>query len=135
MSTCSDHKNPLHNNGTSQPQSRLPGLDRTRFALVDEKDFADWIVFANEFGKFIHYYDQSNTVAGNWQPFFVEDISARLGVVAIQNIDRYKLEIEQRFNFIKDSDNAASLQEIGVQLNELFSALLTLSKALDNYLL
>ena len=135
MSNCSDHKNPLHNNGTSQPQRLLPGLDRTEFALVDEKDFADWIVFANEFGRFINYYPQTNTVAGNWQPFFAEDISARLGVVAIQDIDRYKLEIEQRLNFIKDSDNAASLQEVGVQLNELFSAVLTLSKALDNYLL
>ena len=102
MSNCSEHKNPLHNTGTSQPQRLLPGLDKTQWALVDEKDFADWIVFANEFAAFINYYNQTNAVAGNWQPFFSSDISAQLGTIAVQNIDRYRLEIKERFDFIKD---------------------------------
>lgn len=133
MSNCSEHKNPLQHNGTSQLQRLLPGLDKNKFALVDEKDFADWIVFANGFAAFINYYDSSDKVAGNWQPFFNSDISAQLGTIAIQNIERYRLEIKERFDFIKDDDNKTSITAIKIKLNELFSALLTLSKALDDY--
>lgn len=133
MSNCSEHKNPLQHNGTSQLQRLLPGLDKNKFALVDEKDFADWIVFANGFAAFINYYDSSDKIAGNWQPFFNSDISAQLGTIAIQNIERYRLEIKERFDFIKDDDNKTSITAIKIKLNELFSALLTLSKALDDY--
>ena len=141
MSNCSDHKNPLHNNGTSQPQRLLPGMDKSQFALVDEKGFADWIVFAKEFSAFIKYYNQFNqnievnNIRENWQPFFSSDVSAQLGTIAIQNIVRYRTEIKERFDFIKDDENETSISEIRIKLNELFSALLTLSAALDNYLL
>jgi len=136
MANCSEH-NPLQNNGTSQPQRLLPGMDKNRYALVDEKDYADWIVFANEFAAFINYYNQSNAIAGNWKPFFSSDISAQLGIIAIQNIDRYRIEIKERFDFIRDDDNdtATGLPKIELRLNELFSCLLTLSKATDTYLL
>jgi hypothetical protein len=133
MANCSKHKNPLVNNGTSQIQRILPGLDKNRYALVEEKDYADWIVFASEFAVFINYYNNSNTISGNWQPFFSADISAQLGTIALQNIERYQLEIKERFNFIRDDDNETALTEIRINLNELFSAILTVSKALDGY--
>ncbi|MBL7701134.1 MAG: baseplate J/gp47 family protein [Ferruginibacter sp.] len=135
MANCSDQKNPLKNNGTSQAQRLLAGLDRTVFAVPDEKDFADWIVFANNFGAFINYYNISNKVEGNWQPFFASDISAQLGTIAIQNIETYKEEIKEHFDFIRDDDNEAAIGDIKIKLNDLFSALLTLSKALDYYVL
>ncbi len=135
MANCSDHKNPLQNNGTSQHQRLLDGMNKNKFALVDEKNFADWIVFANDFAAFIKYYSNTNTVAGNWQPFFSNDISAQLGTIAIQNIERYRLNIQERFEFIRDEDNEAAITDIKRKLNELFSALLTLSKALDKYIL
>ncbi len=135
MANCSKHKNPLINNGTSQIQRVLPGLDKNRYALVDEKEFADWIVFANDFAVFINNYNNSNTVAGNWKPFFSSDISAQLGTIALQNIERYQLEIKERFDFIRDDDNETALAEIRIKLNELFSAILTISKALDGYAL
>ncbi|HMK26191.1 MAG TPA: hypothetical protein VK483_09195 [Chitinophagaceae bacterium] len=131
MANCTEHKNPLQNTGTSQSQRLLDGLNKSKFALVDEKNFTDWIVFANAFAAFINYYHFSNTVTGNWQPFFSSDVSAQLGNVAVQNIDRYRIEINERFDYIKDDDNSASLSAIERKLNELFSALLTLSKALD----
>jgi hypothetical protein len=135
MANCSKHKNPLINNGTSQIQRVLPGLDKNQYALVDEKEFADWIVFANNFAVFINNYNLSNTVAGNWQPFFSSDISAQLGTIALQNIERFQLEIKERFDFIRDDDNENVIPEISIKLNELFSAILTLSKALDVYAL
>lgn len=135
MANCSKHKNPLMNTGTSQIQRLLPGLDKNRYALVDEKEFADWIVFANDFAVFINYYNNSNAIDGNWKPFFSSDISAQLGTIALQNIERYQQEIKERFDFIRDDDNEPALAEIRIKLNELFSAILTLSKALDGYAL
>ncbi len=133
MANCSEHKNPLINNGTSQIQRVLPGMDKNQYALVDEKEYADWIVFANNFALFINYYNNSNIPAGNWNPFFASDISAQLGSIALQDIARYQLEIKERFDFIRNDDNKTSLPDIRIKLNELFSAVLTLSKALDNY--
>ena len=91
MADCSEHKNPLIHNGTSQAQRLLPGMDKNQYARVDEKEFADWIVFANNFAAFVNYYNNSNISAGNWQPFFSDDISAQLGTIALQNISRYQL--------------------------------------------
>lgn len=135
MANCSKHKNPLINSGTSQIQRFLPGLDKNRYALVDEKEFADWIVFANDFAVFINYYNNSNAIDGNWKPFFSADISAQLGTIALQNIGRYQQEIKERFDFIRNDDNETALAEIRIKLNELFSAILTISKALDGYTL
>lgn len=137
MANCSDQKNPLHNNGTSQSQRLLAGLNRNVFAVPDEKDFADWIVFANNFAAFINYYNTSNKIIAdaNWQPFFSSDISAQLGTIAIQNIDSYRQEIKEHFDFIKDDDNESDIGNIKIKLNDLFSVLLTLSKALDYYVL
>jgi hypothetical protein len=137
MANCSDQKNPLKNNGTSQSQRLLVGLNRNIFAVPDEKDFADWIVFANNFAAFINYYNISNKVVddANWQPFFSSDISAQLGTIAIQNIESYRQEIKEHFDFIKDDDNESDIINIKIKLNDLFSVLLTLSKALDYYAL
>lgn len=135
MVNCKKHKNPLINNGTSQNQRVLPGMDKNQYARVDEKEYADWIMFANNFAAFINYYNNSNVLAGNWRPFFSSDISAQLGTIALQNINRYQLEIKERFDFIRDDDNKSSINEIRIKLEELISALLTLSKSLDNYVL
>ena len=130
MPDCSEHKNPLQHNGTSQPQRLLDGM-KENYVLPDEKKFADWIVFANEFAAFINYYGIANAVAGNWQPFFSNDIAAQLGAIAIQDIENYRLEIKKRFEFIRNDDNKLAIADIKIKLNELFSALLTVSKALD----
>lgn len=133
MANCSKHTNPLKNTGTSQIQRFLPGLDKNKFALADEKNFADWIVFASDFADFINYYNLGNTVSGNWNPFFSSDISAQLGTIALQNISRYQLEIKQRLDYIRNDDHKTNLAEIRTKLNELFSIVLTLSSALDGY--
>ncbi|NTV82961.1 MAG: hypothetical protein HGA23_01495, partial [Bacteroidales bacterium] len=131
MSDCSENKNPLQHNGTSQAQRLLPGLDKSKYALADEKKYADWIVFAGEYARYIKYYSTDHVFTKNWQDFFSKDISAQLGVVAIQDIERYRTEIKERLDFIRDDSNNSSPDAVKLNLNELFSAILTLSKALD----
>ena len=134
MSNCAVNKNPLEHSGTSQAQRLLPGMKK-EYALVDEKEYADWIVFASEFAVFINYFGVTNTVSGNWQPFFSNDISAQLGCIAIQDIKRYRTEIKQRLDFIKNDANKSmpALDTVRTTFNELFCAILTLSKAMDDY--
>jgi len=133
MSNCSDNKNPLQHSGTSQAERLLPGL-QADYVKVNEKDYDDWIVFAASFAEFLTYYDSTNTATGNWQPFFTNDIAALLGSFAVQDIDVYRRAIKDRFDFIKDDANAANINDVKKKLHELFSILLSLSKALDNYL-
>lgn len=133
MSNCSDHKNPLQHNGASQAERLLPGL-QAGYVQVNEKDYADWIVFAGEFAAYLNYYDATGTSAGNWQTFFTTDISALLGSIAIQDIDGYRRPINERFDFIKNNDNAGNLNAVMQKLHELFSVVLSISKALDRYL-
>lgn len=132
MPNCATNKNPLQRSGTSQQQRQLPGM-LPDYVLIDEKRYSDWIVFATEFSKYLKYYDTATgAVTGNWQPFFSSDISALLGTVAVQNIETYRTHIKERINFIKDNENEGSENKLKSTLNELFSAVFTLAKALDD---
>src|SRR5262245_42242242 len=108
MSNCNDNKNPLQHNGTSQAERLLPGL-QADYVKVNEKEYADWIVFAAEFAAYLNYYDAENNVAGNWQAFFTNDISAILGTIAVQDKDAYRRQIKERFDYIKDDAHEADL--------------------------
>ena len=134
MSNCSDNKNPLQHSGTSQAERLLPGL-QAGYVQVNEKEYADWIVFAAAFASYLTHYDAGNSADGTWEPFFTSDISALLGTIAIQDIDSYRGQIKERFDFIKDDANSADINSVKKKLHELFSVLLSLSKALDNYYL
>ncbi len=127
-----NNKNPLVRGGTSQLQRHLSGL-KSDYIQVDEKHFTDWIVFAGSFAKYLNYYDRTNTVNGNWQPFFNSDISATLALAAIQNIDEYKQAINENFAVLKSDDFSGNTTLLRQTFGSLFSALLTLTKAIDQY--
>jgi hypothetical protein len=132
MADCGENKNPLQRGGTSQKDRSLDAL-KSGYVSVDEHKYQDWIVFANEFAGFLNYFDANNNVSGTWKPFFTSDISSQLGSIAIQNVDIYREEIKKRFDFLKKDDNRNDITGLEKNLNELFSAVLTLSKAMDEY--
>src|SRR5690606_11870478 len=131
--SCNDQKNPLQHDGTSQ-QQRLPPALQASYVQVDERDFADWIMFASRFSTYLNYYSPANMPTGNWQPFFDNDIAATLGSIAIQNIDEYRRAVKERLDFLRDDKNEDDLPALEATLGSLFSAMLTLSIALDSYL-
>lgn len=132
MAKCSDKKNPLQRNGTAQKERLLPGLQKG-YVNVDEKTFADWIVFAKEFAHYLHYYEVNGAKSGDWVPFFSNDVSAVLGTIAVQDTDAYKRSIKERFDFLKKDDYADHLPAAERKLDELFSALMSFSVALDEF--
>jgi hypothetical protein len=129
---CNDQINPLQHDGTSQQQRRIEAL-QPAYAKADERDFSDWIMFASRFSAYISYYNESNTATGNWQPFFENDIAATLGSIAVQNIEDYRRSVKERLDFLRDDINEDNLSRLEATLGSLFSAMLTLSLALDSY--
>ncbi|MEO6834260.1 MAG: baseplate J/gp47 family protein [Chitinophagaceae bacterium] len=130
---CNDQKNPLQHSGTSQQQHALAAL-QPGYILADEREAADWIVFASKFSEYLNYFNETNVAIGNWQPFFNNDIAATLGAVAIQDITAYKNDIKERLDFLRSNENESKLGTLESTLGGLFSAMLALSRALDLYL-
>lgn len=131
MANC-NNKNPLQHNGSARAQRLLPGLQQG-YANVDEKTFADWIVFAKNFSHYLNYYDAGGAQTGNWSVFFSNDLCALMGDIAVQDVDAYKRNIKNRFDFLKDDDNKAKTGELKTNLNNLFSAVTSFALSLDGY--
>jgi hypothetical protein len=129
---CNDYKNPLQRGGTDQQQRQLAALE-SDYVSIDERDYKEWIVFANQFAGFINYFDETNSHTNNWQPFFNSDISAILGTIAIQDINEYRLAIKEKFDAINNHLNQTNTDLLKTTLNALFSGILTLTLALDSY--
>src|SRR5207249_1694281 len=101
---------------------------------MDERRYSDWIVFAVEFSKRLKFYDSATGLATNdWHEFFATDVAAQLGMMAVQDIETYRLSVKKRFDFLRDQHNAANEAELKRNLSELFSTVFTLSKALNEY--
>ncbi len=126
-----DNKNPLQRNGTSQ-QQRMPEALKNGYVLAEERDYKEWIVFAGQFAQWINYFDQSNTLKGNWQPFFQSDISAILGSIAIQDINIYRRIIKEKFEVLRADKNKLKEDLLKETFNGLFGGILSLCLAIDN---
>src|SRR5688572_2282288 len=133
MPDCSENKNPLQRSGTSQLQRQLRGMGKD-YVRIDEKEYDNWIIFATQFARYIKYFDASDTEAGNWTPFFTDDVSAVLGSIAVQQVEVYRQAVKIRIEFLKDVENELLKTDLKRNLSETFSAIFTLAKALDGYL-
>jgi hypothetical protein len=107
---CSENKNPLQRGGTNQ-QQRLLAATKSGYINIDERDYADWIVFASQFAAYLNYYDATNNINGNWKPFFENDISAAIGTIAIQDINEYRIALSERFAIIKGDENFSTVTQ------------------------
>ncbi|MES2649717.1 MAG: baseplate J/gp47 family protein [Bacteroidota bacterium] len=132
MAKCSDKKTPLQRSGIARYERLLPGM-QSGYVNVDEKTFADWIVFAKSFAQYLDYYELNGARSGDWTPFFSNDVSAVLGTIAIQDAAAYKRSIKERLDFLKNNDHVTQLPAAERNLNDLFSAVLSFCKALDEY--
>lgn len=132
---CEPHKNPLQRSGTSQADRRLPGLSPD-YVRIDERRYADWIVFAGEFSKWLRFYDSASGASlQGWQAFFSRDVSAVLGGFAVQNIETWRLGVRERLDFLRNDDHAGNDAALRKKLGELFGGVVTLAKSLDAFYL
>src|SRR5206468_2113325 len=79
------------------------------------------------------FFEQNGAPAGDWAPFFSNDVSAVLGTIAIQDVDAYKRSFKDRFDFLKNNDHVKQLPAAEKKLNELFSGVLSLCAAIEEF--
>ena len=113
MSDCSENKNPLIRNGTSQGQRALIKLDPDSVRVID-KSTEDWMVWAGRFSDHVTYFALNNAPAGTMKPFFGNNLSARLALVASYGADRLALPVREILQHLETEDS--QLQEKYTQL-------------------
>jgi hypothetical protein len=130
---CNHNTDPLklEREGTSRDQRLLVALDAAKVPL-DERDPAYQMVFAQALSQFLIYFDSGNIPVDDWQSFFSRDVSVQLAMASIQNVDEYRQQIKEGFDFLNNLDNAANSPGLADVLGQLFSALGTLALRLDN---
>ena len=132
MTDCTQNRSEqrLVHEGTSQEQRFVPSLDPA-FAPVDEHTIAHRTVFAQAYSAFLKYYDSNNAQAGDWKPFFGDDVSVLLAAAAVQDVDFYRQTVREYFRFLDDREHENKTNELRDQLDYLFSCCASLAIRLD----
>ncbi len=114
-SPCSDIRNEfsLNHPGTSQSERQSDALD-PNYVKVDERTFADWIVFVRDYSRFVQYFNSDNTAEGNWEDFWSANPAIILANLAAASIDNFREAARQlliELEKLEFQDNTASDNE------------------------
>lgn len=104
------------------------------YAPVDERTPAHGIVFAQAYAALLKYFDAANKekeAGGDWVPFFGDDVSAQLALLAVEDIEAYKAAQKSWFDYLNNLDNASQETELKSRLSFLYGSLATLARQLD----
>ncbi len=131
-SPCSNIRNEfsLDHPGTAQSERQSLALD-PNYARLDERSFADWIVFVRDYARFVHYFNSDNTAEGNWEDFWSANPAIILANLAAASIDNFREAARQlliELEKLEFQDNTASdnehLQQHFQRFFDLFTTLL-----------
>ncbi len=103
MSDCSENKNPLIRNGTSQGQRAVAWLDPDSVEIID-KSTEDWMVWAGQFSDYVAHTALNNSPAGTMKPFFADNLSARLALSASYQTELLSGHIREVLQYIETED-------------------------------
>ena len=96
--TCYD-TNLLTNSGTNQAERALAALQGS-YAQIDERSLAALIVFVRKYSAYLNYYNQSNSLAGDWQPFMQNDVAVSAANIALLNTSDYTTYLANLYDYI-----------------------------------
>ncbi len=131
---CSYNIDPLKlvRDGTSQEQRLSAALDPGS-APVNEHGAAHGMVFARTYSQFLKYYNASNVEAGDWQPFFGEDVSAQLAGAAVEDVEYYRQQVKEYAGFLNDRQHEGDKAGLRDHADFLFSTCATVAIRLDRF--
>lgn len=118
--------------GTSQDERVSAALD-PRYAPVDERTPAHGMVFVRAYSDFVKYYNSSNVEAGNWEPFFSEDVSVQLAGAAVEDVPHYRQQVQEYAAFLNDRRNQNNAPGLRDRVDFLFSCGATLAIRLNRF--
>lgn len=133
-SDCNRNTDPLRlvREGTRQDQRLLRPLDPAYFT-VDERSMARHIVFARDYAQLLRYFDGNNAPAGTWLPFFASDVSAKIAILAVEDVEAYKSMVQSWFQYLNHSEHSGDSAALKDRFGYLFSAAATLALRLDEF--
>ncbi|NES66825.1 MAG: hypothetical protein F6K24_16965, partial [Okeania sp. SIO2D1] len=73
INTNKQIKNQIFRDGVSQRDRFLKELEPD-YVSVDERNLSDLLTFVQQYATKLNYYDESNTIKGNWSNFFAGDV-------------------------------------------------------------
>ncbi len=120
----------LIRDGANQDQRLIAALN-PEYAPVNEHSPEHGMMFAHSLSEFLRFYDNNNIENGTWKPFFERDISVRIAIAAVQQIDDYTAQIKSHLDFLNNLDNDTDDAALINNLSYIFSAVGTLAKQLD----
>ena len=131
---CRTTTDPYNNvrEGTSQDQRPSAALNAA-YVPVNEHGPAHGMVFAQDYAAMLSYFDSSNILTGDWQPFFSGDVSAQLALVAIEDINAYKAAIKSWFDYLNIRDHQYDHDRLKNTFGFLYSSLGTMAVQLDEF--
>ena len=136
---CNDIRNEyrLNHGGTAQSE-RQPLAQQPDYVQIDEKSFADWIVFARDYARFVKYYNHTNAPDGDWTEFWSANPAIVLANLAAAPVDDFRaasrtLFIELQKLEYQDGSPASELH-LREHFNHLFDLFTTLCWQLDRHI-
>lgn len=86
MNTNRKITNQLFRDGVSQSDRLLKELE-LNYVAVDERDLSDLLIFVQNYATKLNYYDDTNTINGDWSHFLAKDVNQM--VAYINNPDKF----------------------------------------------
>ncbi len=128
---CPNNTDPLKlvRDGTSQDQ-RAPRALQPDYAPVTEHTPAHGMVFARAYAAYLRYYDSQNIAVGDWVRFFDSDVSVRLAIAAVQDVNDYRARVKECLDALTAADNPPP-DMLKQNLGRLFSSIGSLATQLD----
>ncbi|KRD10394.1 hypothetical protein ASE21_11860 [Flavobacterium sp. Root901] len=102
--------------------------------LIDGRKEQDWLYFIAEFSKLINFYNDTNTIEGNWNPFLLKDpvfLTASISKINYKNLHtNYKNSCTEIAKLASDQNK----KYLSVKaLNKLFDHLDAIYKMIENW--
>ncbi len=127
-SICTD-TNAINRSGSSQLQRVMNALLPAN-ARVDERDYADLILFAKRYAAYLTYYNETNDADGNWQALMSMDISVTLAGIAKTDVTGYSDYLKIIYSNIQAATTDAERKK---HFKTIFDFNFSVATELDNY--
>ncbi len=95
-------QNPLVRDGAAQPQRQTRAL-QPDYVQVDEKDLADFLIFAHDLSCRIHYTNIENQPDGDWQAFFERSAAVQIARISKTQPDTRRDQYDKALNELLDA--------------------------------
>ncbi len=105
------------------PYRSLASIEKSLAAtsqLVDARTEQDWLFFLGEFATLINFYDQDNTVNGNWAPFLLKDPVFLVAAIAKTKVaDLHAIYFKTKTALQQLFTKGIELGKIGIGINDM----------------